>query len=243
MSEARVVKKNQFLVVCDPNSSVEVWISPMGFLSNQTLALVDRDSETVVIVDPYNGKRWLKKLNAENLQPTHIALTHTHCDHVWGVPAILKAYPDIEIHAHKEALHPRTSLKAKMLFPSVKPTHTWSMPSQAEEEWRVGGMKWVVTHTPGHAPGHVTLQGHGFYLSGDLLFTILSGRCDIPGSDPFAQLVSLKNARDKLQELPQDQIFIPGHNYRWIDGTRQSWVTVAEVLKYNGSLQKLDQLR
>ena len=236
----RVVDKNDFLTLSDPHSGIEVWISPMGFMHNLTLALVDRSTDTVAIVDPYNGKRWLKRLADEKLRPTHIALTHTHCDHVWGLPVIQKAYPDIEIHVHRDALYPLNTLKSKFIFRDVAPTHQWAMPPHSQTDWQCGNMCWILTHSPGHAPGHITLEGHGFFLSGDLLFTQLSGRCDIPGADPIAQVASLRNARDRMREMPQDQRFIPGHNYKWIDGTRPAWVTVGEVLEHNRTLQKLD---
>ena len=93
-----------------------------------------------------------------------------------------------------------------------------------------------MTHSPGHAPGHVTIHGHGVYHAGDLLFTAHSGRVDLPGSDPAAQWDSVLYARDLLRNLPKNWRLIPGHRYDWIDGTTPDWVSIEDALEYNYSL-------
>lgn len=240
-AENRVLKKHQFHTFQQPGDPVEIWITPCGFFQNLNTALVDRDAGVVVLIDPFDGKMWLRKLAEEKLTPTHILLTHTHFDHTFGLKTIRKAFPGIQLLAHREAIEfPRKSLKTKMIFGKVsEPTHQWTTKAHDEMNWSVGNMNWRISHSPGHAPGLITLRGHGVYISGDLLFTQLSGRCDLPGSDPVAQVRSLENARAVLQKLPPDQPFIPGHVYPWIDQSKTAWVTVAEVLENNQTLKKL----
>ena len=84
------------------------------------------------------------------------------------------------------------------------------------------------------------LHGHQVYVAGDLLFTMRSGRVDLPGSDPAAQWRSLAMAKTVLQTLPKDWRLIPGHRYDWIDGTTPDWVTIEEALKHNLSLNAPD---
>ena len=83
---------------------------------------------------------------------------------------------------------------------------------------------------------HPVLEGTLYKIIGDLLFTAHSGRVDLPGSDPMAQLDSLKHARKLLSSLPQEWRLIPGHRYDWIDGTTPDWVTIEEALDSNFSL-------
>jgi len=216
------------------SDGVEVWIAQMGPFANMNTAFIDRDSGVVVLVDPYNGKRWLSALSEEGLAPSHILLTHTHRDHTAGVKRIRKQYPEIEVWGHVESVSP--SLLGRIIFKQTDFTNIWQQPPDEQVVWSAGKISLVVTHSPGHAPGHVTLHGHEVYCAGDLLFTAKSGRVDLPGSDPTAQWRSIRYARDLLRTLPSDWRLIPGHRYEWIDGTTPDWVSLGEALAHNYSL-------
>ena len=64
---------------------IEVWVAQVGPFANVNTAFIDRATNTVVIVDPQNAKKWLSALEKEDLIPTHVIITHTHRDHVGGV--------------------------------------------------------------------------------------------------------------------------------------------------------------
>ena len=71
----------------------------------------------------------------------------------------------------------------------------------------VGGLRFEVLHTPGHAPGHVVFHGHGVALVGDCLFAGSIGRTDLPMSNPRDLAASL----DRIVALPDDTVVYPGH--------------------------------
>ncbi len=220
------------------DGDVEIWVTQMGSWANMNVAFVDRVNRIVAIVDPFDGDGWIQALQRENLDPTHILLTHTHRDHTAGVKTIRSAYPEIEVWGHEESVSP--SLLGRIVFRRTDFTHVWShMPNQLEK-WSCGLIELDVIHSPGHAPGHVTFHGHGVYVAGDLLFTMRSGRVDLPGSDPIAQWRSLAFAKSILKDLPRDWRLIPGHRYDWIDGSTPDWVTIEQVLKHNMSLNAPD---
>ena len=216
------------------DDGVEVWVTQMGPWANMNTAFIDRSNGVAAIVDPFDGKGWLAALAAEDLTPTHILLTHTHRDHTAGVKAIRKAHPEIEVWGHEESVAP--SVLARILFRRTDFTHVWTHVPDAVVQWSCGQIHLEVIHSPGHAPGHVTFHGHGVYVAGDLLFTMRSGRIDLPGSDPAAQWRSLSHARTVLQSLPSEWRLIPGHRYEWIDGTSPDWVSLREVVAHNQSL-------
>ena len=216
------------------SEGVEVWVTQMGPFANMNVVFIDRNSGVVALVDPYDGKGWLTALADEGLAPTHILLTHTHRDHTAGVRRIRKEYPEIEVWGHVESVSP--SLFGRIIFKKTDFTNIWQHSPDEEVNWNAGNICLTVTHSPGHAPGHVTLHGHEVYCAGDLLFTAKSGRVDLPGSDPEAQWRSIRYARDLLRSLPSDWRLIPGHRYDWIDGTTPDWVTLAEALAHNYSL-------
>jgi hydroxyacylglutathione hydrolase len=213
---------------------VEVWVTQMGPWANMNTAFIDRSNGVVAIVDPFDGKRWLAALEEQGLAPSHIILTHTHRDHTPGVKAIRKAHPEIEVWGHEESVAP--SVLARILFRRTDFTHVWTHAPDETVSWSSGRIHLQVTHSPGHAPGHVTFHGHGVYVAGDLLFTMRSGRIDLPGSDPTAQWRSLARAKSVLQYLPSSWRLIPGHRYDWIDGSTPDWVTIEQALKHNLSL-------
>jgi len=218
----------------DEGNGVEVWITQMGDYMNMNTAWINRSTGTVAIVDPFDSKRWVKVLENEGLRPTHLLYTHTHRDHVEGYADMIKLIPEIEVWGHKEAS--LSGLFAHVVFKKVDFTNIWDNDANTTVEWSAGGINLAITHSPGHAPGHVTIHGHGVYHAGDLLFTAHSGRVDLPGSDPRAQWDSILYARNLLRNLPREWRLIPGHRYDWIDGTTPDWVSIEEALKHNFSL-------
>jgi glyoxylase-like metal-dependent hydrolase (beta-lactamase superfamily II) len=71
----------------------------------------------------------------------------------------------------------------------------------------LGAHRFVVRHTPGHAPGHVVFLGDGVMLGGDLLFAGSIGRTDLPLSDPTAMEESLS----LVATFDPDVTVYPGH--------------------------------
>jgi glyoxylase-like metal-dependent hydrolase (beta-lactamase superfamily II) len=216
------------------DDGVEVWVTQMGNYMNMNTAWINRSTGTVAITDPFDSKRWVSALKKEGLRPTHLLYTHTHRDHVEGYSEMIKLIPEIEVWGHSDAN--LSGLLAYAVFKKVNFTDEWINAPNTTIEWSVGGINLSVTHSPGHAPGHVTIHGHGVYHAGDLLFTAHSGRVDLPGSDPAAQWDSVLYARDLLRNLPKNWRLIPGHRYDWIDGTTPDWVSIEDALEYNYSL-------
>ena len=83
--------------VAEGGDGIEVWVTQMGPWANMNTAFIDRENGVVAVIDPYDGKGWIKALISEGLEPTHILLTHTHKDHTAGVKAIRNKYPQIEV--------------------------------------------------------------------------------------------------------------------------------------------------
>ena len=213
------------------DDGVEVWITQMGPLMNMNTAFIDRANGIVAIIDPYDAMQWIDALNKEDLSPTHILYTHTHRDPAAGYPKMIEAFPDIEVWGHEEARVP--GLLGHVVFKKVDFTDTWSCKPGESVVWASGSICLQVTHSPGHAPGHVTFHGHGVYHAGDLLFVRSAGRVDLPGGDPAAQQSSLIRAKEIISSLPTDWRLIPGHRYDTFGGTIPDWISLGEVLVNN----------
>ena len=98
--------------------------------------------------------------------------------------------------------------------------------------WSAGAINLGITHSPGHAPGHVTIHGHGVYHAGDLLFVRSAGRVDLPGGDPKAMQRSLIRAKELLSDIDQNWRLIPGHRYDSHGGTTPDWISDGDALKF-----------
>jgi len=213
------------------DDGVEVWVTQMGTLMNMNTAFIDRENRVVAIIDPYDARRWTDALEKEGLVPTHLLYTHTHRDHTAGYPGMMKRFPNLEVWGHEEARVP--SLLGNVVFKKVDFTNTWDCEQGDSVEWSAGSINLVVTHSPGHAPGHVTMHGHGVYHAGDLLFVRSAGRVDLPGGDPQAQQRSLIRAKKILSGLPADWRLIPGHRYDNFRGKVPDWISLGDALQHN----------
>jgi len=179
------------------------------------------------IVDPGNeGERLVETLAVRGLSPAAVLLTHAHFDHIGGIPALQKAYPDLPVCVNDPDL-PMFGHPMNQLPPDYPPI---GKPKCLKGLEGLEGLE--VIETPGHTPGGVcyyhphpsSLTPHPLLLSGDTLFAGSIGRTDLPGGDMATLMSSLK----KLVALPDDTVVIPGHG---------PFTTIGEEKKHNPFLR------
>ncbi len=116
------------------------------------------------IVDPVLGHidEYLRIIDEEGYQLTHIVDTHIHGDHISGSRALAeKTGAKILMHKSTEANFPFQGLSDGELF-------------------QIGNPKIKVFHTPGHTPESITLNfDKRLLLTGDTLFAGDVGRIDL----------------------------------------------------------------
>ena len=160
------------------------------------------------IVDPgQEGERIIGLLAKKGLEPAAILLTHAHFDHITGIAALQKAFPELPVYVHsadrKMFGHPFNQMPSE--YASI------GTPANLREadDISLELPELKVLHTPGPTPGGICyyLSEDKLLLSGDTLFARSIGRTDFPGGSMPEMLASLK----KLMELPRDTIVIPGH--------------------------------
>lgn len=176
----------------------------LGPLRNFVYLIIDWETRECAVIDPQKDVEAIfRELSRYSLALTHCFLTHSHHDHIAGLPALLAWNPRLPIHFHEKDSFRLGKFQAIMVGNHVADGDALS----------VGKLSVRALHTPGHSIGEVsysleTKEGR-FLFTGDTLFIRDCGRTDFEtgsNEDMFQSLARLKT-------LPEDTIILPGHHY------------------------------
>lgn len=162
----------------------------------QTYLVASANSDEAWLIDPVLCcvDDYMKLLASKKRKLTKVIDTHTHADHL-SAGAKLRdltncAYVMHQLGQPKEVTDRLTS----------------------DTVLKINGTTIKVLHTPGHTRDSICLVFPDRIITGDTLFLDDggAGRHDLPGGSPAEHWESLK----KLQELPDQLMVYPGHEYR-----------------------------
>ena len=182
----------------------------IGPMKNFTYLVGSASSREVALVDPaWAVDALLDHVAERDLKPVAVLATHYHPDHVGGEMmghdiegvARLLEREQVKVYAHK--------LEAPGLRKITGISTGDMVEVDSGDRLRIGDIEIEFLHTPGHTPGSQCFRVKNTLVSGDTLFIQGCGRVDLPGSNPDDMFRSLQ----KLAELPDDTVLLPGHNY------------------------------
>jgi len=173
----------------------------------------DEKTREAVVIDPGGDVDLILRALQENgLDCKMIINTHSHFDHIGGNRDLKQATgAGIYIHPLEKDLLTQMGSMSSMFgvnIPSSPP------PDGLLDEGdiiKVGKeVELKVLHTPGHSPGHISLEiiGKKMAVVGDVLFRFSVGRTDFPGGSHRQLIQSIKT---KLYPLGDDCEIYPGH--------------------------------
>jgi hydroxyacylglutathione hydrolase len=186
------------------------------FFKNGYVIACERTKQAVYIDPGDEVDQLLAFIAAQELQVTHILLTHAHVDHVSGVAEAKRAL-GAPIFLHKDDLFiyqnaVRTGMMFGLTVEEPPPVDQYYEPDTLI---RFGDYQVHVAHTPGHCPGGVCLavskdgdQAPPHLFVGDTLFAGSIGRTDLPGGDYDTLLKAITGV---LFEFPDESIVYSGH--------------------------------
>jgi glyoxylase-like metal-dependent hydrolase (beta-lactamase superfamily II) len=162
-----------------------------GFLTNTYLVASGRGTAGFLVDAGGPMAPLFEAAERDDIDVTHLLLTHHHHDHVCDLDAVTQRYPDIVILAHPDE------------------------PLDAEpfEPLQIGGLHVDAVHTPGHTKGMlnfvVTERERRAVFTGDTLFKNSIGGVNAPGSTSYADIKS--SIMDGLMSLDHATEVHPGH--------------------------------
>jgi hydroxyacylglutathione hydrolase len=165
------------------------------WLSNAYL-VADPDRRTGVLIDGNEDLApLLERAEREEIEITHVLVTHPHGDHVAGLAEARAQLGNPPLVAHEAC--------AAELDQEVEITLADG------EKLQAGALEVEALFTPGHAAGHLAFLVDGTdVFTADVLFKGTVGGTMAPGASGFADL---KASVMRLMELPPQTNVHPGH--------------------------------
>lgn len=165
------------------------------WLSNAYLVADEPGGKGVLIDGNDDLGPLLDRAGAEDVEITHVLVTHPHLDHVAGLAEARQRIGGVPLVAHAAAAAELDEEVAVMLADGEKLT--------------TGGLEIEAIYTPGHASGHLAFLVNGSdVFTADVLFKGTVGGTMAPGA---SGLTDLRSSVMRLMELPPETRVHPGH--------------------------------
>jgi len=178
--------------------------------------LLYNDRKECWIIDPgmYDAAElsyFTDYISANNLLPQAIINTHTHIDHIFGIPALMEKY-NIPFGMHEMDLPVLNSAPGSAAlfgfdYRSI-PQPGFYIPHN--EKLKLGEDEVDILFVPGHSPGSIAFyyEPGKWVIAGDALFSGSIGRTDLPGGNHNQLIRSIKT---QLLTLPDNTAVYSGH--------------------------------
>ena len=187
-------------------------ILPVGPLQCNCSVIGDESTREGLVIDPGdNIEDVVSIVRKHNLQIKQIVVTHAHIDHVGGAMK-LRAATGAAILLNQNDYALLKMLDAQAAWIGVAPPGRVEIDHSVAQadSIKTGSLSADVIHTPGHTEGSICLYfpAEKKLIAGDTLFAGSIGRTDLPGGS-FEKII--RSLHDKVLELPDDTVVIPGH--------------------------------
>ena len=182
--------------------------------------ILSSDGKAVVIDPQRDMASYLQYVSAHHLTISHILETHIHADYASGALELAHASgAELWLSGHDDGEEYAYKFKHREF--------------RDGQELKVGTVRMVALHTPGHTPEHLSFVVYddrrsmsvpALLLSGDFVFVGSLGRPDLLGEAAKQRLASelFHSLRSRLRELPDGVEIHPAHGAGSLCGSGMS---------------------
>ena len=210
----------------------ELTIMQLGPMQTNCYILRCLQTDKVAVIDPgWEGTFIVEYLRQNQLEPTHILLTHAHFDHIGGLFELKQAFPNATLYAHEQS---GNIAQQALLWAREK---GWEIPAAPIVDQIladgatlfVGNLCLEARYTPGHSPDHLSfyLPEEDALFGGDVLFRNEIGPATLQHSD---ETLLLQTVQQKILTLPKQTRLFAGHGPE---------TSIGNELQFNKQLQEL----
>lgn len=173
----------------------------------QTNTYILEIDNKIIVVDPAcKVDKLLPYLNGKELLA--VLLTHGHFDHIKTCDDLYKMFK-VPIYIHEADIEMTKDKGWGRVFGlQAVPTISVPLVKLKETKYKIGPFNFEVLFTPGHSKGSVCYLFDDCIFTGDALFKLACGRCDLEGGD----ISELKSSLRMLKTLNPSLIVYPGHD-------------------------------
>lgn len=176
--------------------------------SSRTYILSDDESDKVWLVDCGDVDRVIERIGEKSIEG--VLLTHTHSDHIYGLPRLLETFPQIKIITNEYGRTALTNPKLNISryheeFEDITVVADENVVTVKEGDKIVG---LDVIETPGHDPSCLCFMNAGCIFTGDSFIPGLAVFAGFPKSNKKDAVAS----KERIESLALDRAVFPGHS-------------------------------
>ena len=177
--------------------------------TSRTYILSTDDAEGVWLVDCGDVDKALEIIGHRSIKG--VLLTHAHFDHIYGLPDLLKVYPNLPIYTNAfgvEALgNERVNMSRYHEMPISYNGDNVLVVSEGDRIPLFEEMEAICYETPGHNPSCLTFEIGDYLFTGDAYIPGVEVVTNLPKGDKAMAAESFQ----RIESLAVGKIVCPGH--------------------------------